>query len=917
MEFAYSLAMYSPPVRVRPANARRTSSSNTNSYTFVHGANQQDGNNHNQNQKTEDGLEEKVKEKDKNQDNRNSIEEIENNNQPPQQQQKQQQSQQTPNKKSKRKKSIDTSSIRSRIPGRRRPPPAGSLPQPVAHRPASHHSHSRTSSSFSVSTRTSHETQAAARAQLHQVQQQAKLLSQAQAQTPAQAFAQAQTQSTQTQTYPNSCSPCPQTSTLHEHISAKQHSHRSDPTHAASASITSGTLISSSPPDIENSGENSGIGLAIAIEHTSPSGSKPYGGIGASALTTSTASSEPIFNTNINTNTNTKISNDNDGSDTNTTTQTRILDSTVASTSAPAPPPLPVTSASTSTPIASPSPSASTASNVSDSERPASSPKSSRFIRSVHIPIFSTDSGYHHQQPLTASHPPANRLQKRDSLHYRSSIIPRRPHSPTSPLIQAVAGLSSPIRRRTSRGKHHDDAMPPEPSQFVSPQKYIPTSSYRAGSISHPSGLSGRPGIMTSNDNFMNSSTEGSVAPSNSSISTKPSSTVVTKPFIIRNNRTYINEPTLLYPLPVDLAELHRQSLRTLMLFQLFGGPTTAPEFSNKPPTSVLEVGCGAAFWSMMCHRYFAQHGHSSISFTGMDIVPLVGSGLDQNWKPDKDMKWRFVQHDMRRTPWPIPDNEFDLIMVKDMTMCLSTFMRDPQILFEEYLRMLKPGGVLEFWESDHSVRMLRPHVLKAPVVSKASSDSDSSSEEEDETERLGAYIMTNNTPLSAPLNPYLVEYNGWVTKGLDALGVSAVPCTLIGPYLLQEAESLMELRSKRLAVPLSEIRWEREGVGGVVTKDGKSYIDSMKRKGKGTDAKGGGKGLTASQAALRRTALETVVGLILALEPVLREVSGKSQDEWDGWSGKMMNDLLREGGTSWGECLEVGAWSARKKLQG
>ncbi|KAI1138521.1 hypothetical protein F5Y05DRAFT_404247 [Hypoxylon sp. FL0543] len=422
---------------------------------------------------------------------------------------------------------------------------------------------------------------------------------------------------------------------------------------------------------------------------------------------------------------------------------------------------------------------------------------------------------------------------------------------------------------------------------------------------------------MSAQDHFIASSTEGSVAPSSASTSTKPSSTISAKPFVIRNNRTYINEPTLLYPLPVDLAELHRQSLRTLMLFQVFGGPTTAPEFSNKPPSSVLEVGCGSAFWSMMCHRYFAQHGHSSISFTGLDIVPLVGTGLDQNWKPDKDMKWRFVQHDMRRTPWPLPDNEFDLIMVKDMTMCLSTFMRDPNTLFEEYLRMLKPGGVLEFWESDHSIRMLRPHVTKPSVMPAPDSDSDSddSSEDEGSVAKLGAYVMTNNTPLSAPLNPFLVEYNSWVTKGLDALGVSAVPCTLIGPYLLQEAETLMELRSKRLAIPLSEIRWEREGVGGVVTKDGKSYIDSMKRKGKSADSKGGGKGLTASQAALRRTALETVVGMIQALEPVLRDASGKSQDEWDNWSGKMMNDLLREGGTSWGECLEVGAWSARKKL--
>ena len=56
------------------------------------------------------------------------------------------------------------------------------------------------------------------------------------------------------------------------------------------------------------------------------------------------------------------------------------------------------------------------------------------------------------------------------------------------------------------------------------------------------------------------------------------------------------------------------------------------------------------------------------------------------------------------------------------------------------------------------------------------------------------------------------------------------------------------------------------------------------------------------------------MVGLIHSFEPIIREISGKSQDEWDGWAGKMMNDLRREGGTSWGECLEVGAWSARKR---
>jgi len=314
-----------------------------------------------------------------------------------------------------------------------------------------------------------------------------------------------------------------------------------------------------------------------------------------------------------------------------------------------------------------------------------------------------------------------------------------------------------------------------------------------------------------------------------------------------------------------------------------------------------------------MCHRYFAQHGHSSISFTGLDIVPLGGSAIES--RPDKDMRWRFVQHDMRQFPWPFADGEFDLVMVKDMS--LTSSFRDSQPVMEEYLRVLRPGGVLEFWETDSSIRMLRPHAPRsAPLTSRHHDDDDSSSDggdNEDNAERMGAYVMTTNTPISAPLNTYLVEYNGWLARALEQRGLSAVPCTLVGAYLLQEAESLMDVQSKRLAVPLSEIRWEREGVGGVVTKDGKSYIDSQKGKFKDQEWKAGSP-LNSVQSALRRTALETTVSFILALEPLLRETGNKSQEEWDTWAGKMANDLLRDGGTSWGECLEVGVWTSRKR---
>ncbi len=398
------------------------------------------------------------------------------------------------------------------------------------------------------------------------------------------------------------------------------------------------------------------------------------------------------------------------------------------------------------------------------------------------------------------------------------------------------------------------------------------------------------------------------------------------RPFMMRNGRTYLADQTSSYPLPVDLAEQHRQSLRSLLMFQLFGGPVCSPAFADRPPTRVLEVGCGAAFWSIMCNQYYTGQGHRGISFSGMDIAPFgLGANAAANSRrrgssaashpshgSDRNttMNWRFVQHDMRRLPWPFADEEFDLIMVKDMS--LTTRFDTFQLVIDECIRLLRPGGTIEVWDADHTVRLLRPHVPTMPT---------SLSADEEDTYNsavgAGAYVLTPKTPLSAPLNTYIVEYNTWLTKALESRMLPPAPCALLGPVFLQEAESLTNASSRRLAVPLSEMRWEREGVGGIVTKDGKSYIETKGRadaKGKSRDAEHGKKSITPAQSALRRTALLTVVQMIQNLEPILREVSGKNQDEWDGWSGKMMNDLLKLNGTFWGECLEVGAWWAQKR---
>jgi len=56
------------------------------------------------------------------------------------------------------------------------------------------------------------------------------------------------------------------------------------------------------------------------------------------------------------------------------------------------------------------------------------------------------------------------------------------------------------------------------------------------------------------------------------------------------------------------------------------------------------------------------------------------------------------------------------------------------------------------------------------------------------------------------------------------------------------------------------------------------------------------------------------VIQMIESLEPLLKEVSGKNQEEWQRWWGFMMTNLLEQKGASSGECLEVGVWWATKR---
>ncbi|OAA66327.1 SAM binding domain-containing protein containing protein [Cordyceps fumosorosea ARSEF 2679] len=507
-------------------------------------------------------------------------------------------------------------------------------------------------------------------------------------------------------------------------------------------------------------------------------------------------------------------------------------------------------------------------------------------------------------------------------IHHHGSHQKPCPSASSSPPLPSASSprpaQHSAFKRAShsliSRGKHHPDASHHPPLPDVASSKHAHgaahhnlSTSPRSPTAAHMNGAASVPDLFARSFSAATANMSSTADASSSS----RENLITSKPFVLRNGRSYINDTSLPYPLPADLTELHRQSMRTLLLIQVFGSPVCSSTFSSRPPQRVLEIGCGSGFWSMMCHRYFKSRGHGNISFTGIDIAPLAPSGpmmtaatathgaSHQSAKPDPEMNWRFISHDLRQLPWPVDAEQFDLVMVKDMSLATTNLQH--QYFVDEYIRLLRPGGVLEIWESDHLIRMLRPHVPDGKL-------SGDDTEDQEVATSLGAYVMNANTPLSAPLNTFLVEYNQWLSRALETRDLTAVPCTLIGPTLLQESETLTDVRSRRLAIPLSEVRWEREGVGGVVvTKDGKGAASPPPPKVES-------RVLSPGQEALRQTALLTVVQQIQALEPILREVSGKSQDEWDVWMGKMMGDLMSDSGTSWGECLEVGAWSATKR---
>ncbi|KAI5302270.1 hypothetical protein KEM56_000858 [Ascosphaera pollenicola] len=362
-----------------------------------------------------------------------------------------------------------------------------------------------------------------------------------------------------------------------------------------------------------------------------------------------------------------------------------------------------------------------------------------------------------------------------------------------------------------------------------------------------------------------------SIAESHASSNTSQFTSKGPPPLIEQQGRVWIGDPTLAYPLPCDPFEVARQIINIECLSECYGHIFCNSEFLERPPKRVLEVACGSGVWSHKCHNYFKSKGYDDIEFYGVDIVDIAPDLRRQG------VNWTFKQCDIRELRAPFPAEFFDFIFIKD-----SSLIRSPvPAWLELWMNYIRPGGVIEVWETDHVFRALLPHPPPAPGLPKKCYE---------QAEKTGTYTICSSTPWTDVKNKFLIDYNVWIQQVFSHKGLSTTPCSHVGLSFSTEGDSLENTGSRRIAIPLGHMQWEKD--------DPKS-------------AK-----LTGLQLALRRIFLYTVSKVMRCLNEELIVASQKTPEEWSRWWSQLSKELVGNIGFASGECLEAGAWWGTKRAK-
>ncbi|RHZ88613.1 hypothetical protein Glove_21g376 [Diversispora epigaea] len=119
----------------------------------------------------------------------------------------------------------------------------------------------------------------------------------------------------------------------------------------------------------------------------------------------------------------------------------------------------------------------------------------------------------------------------------------------------------------------------------------------------------------------------------------------------------------------------------------------------------VLDIGCGPGTWILDTASEFTQS-----SFIGLDIFHMFPSEIKPN---NADFIVADAQNNL-----PFESNYFDYIHLGDMGFCFSDYDFD-HVVIPECVRILKPGGWIEFQESHRKMNNEGPCSVKFTTMAK------------------------------------------------------------------------------------------------------------------------------------------------------------------------------------------------------